>query len=73
MPLTQKQADTLVGENTLHHGEALLVVTTSDLQDVATPLLTQKIDLNFLGNTLVVEEAPKRATRTGITVSTDTD
>jgi len=47
----------VVQQNTLHHGETLLVVTTSDLEDVTLPLVAESVDLNFLGDALVVENA----------------
>ena len=53
--LVQQELDTLVCENTLTHGKALLVVTTSDSQHVALPLITEVIGGDLSGNALVVE------------------
>jgi len=38
--LVEQQSDTSVGQNTLHHGETLLVVTTTNADDVASEFLT---------------------------------
>lgn len=54
--LTQEEANTVVKENTLHHRETLLIITTSNLQDVSLPLVTKSISLDFLGNALIVED-----------------
>jgi hypothetical protein len=59
--LSEEQTNTLVRQNTLHHGETLLVVSSRHLKDVALPFVTEKVGLNFLGNALVVEDAPTRS------------
>jgi hypothetical protein len=41
--LVEEKSDTSVGQNTLHHSESLLVVTTSNADDIAGPLLTEGI------------------------------
>ena len=56
--LGEEQADTLVLHDTLDHGEPLLVVAASDLEDVALPLVAEGISGDLLGNALVVEGAP---------------
>jgi hypothetical protein len=48
--LVEQKAYTASGENTLLHGETLLVVATRDTEDVALPLITEFIDLD-LGET----------------------
>lgn len=53
----QEQAGTASKENTLLHGETLLVVTTGNLQDVTLPLITEGISLNLLSHTLIVKDA----------------
>ena len=42
--------------NTLLHGEALLVVTTGDLEDVSLVLLTKGVTSDFRSNSLVIVE-----------------
>jgi hypothetical protein len=53
--LGKKELDTGGVENTLLHGETLLVVTTSDLKDVALELVTKGITLDLLAHSLLVE------------------
>ena len=53
--LGEEQADTVGEEDTLLHGETLLVVTTTDAEDVTLPLFTEGVDLNILGHALLVE------------------
>ena len=55
--LTEKQAHTRGQEDTLLHGETLLVVATTNAKDVALPFITKRVDLNILRHTLVVEAA----------------
>lgn len=56
--LTEEEANTVGQQNTLLHRETLLVVTTTDAEDVAIPLVTERVDLDILGHALVVEAAP---------------
>lgn len=51
----QQQSDSGWVQHTLFHWEALLVVTTSDLEDVALELVTDRVTLDLLAHTLVVE------------------
>lgn len=51
----EKKSDSTVGENALLHGESLLVIATGDSEDVSLPLVAQRIGLNLLAHTLVVE------------------
>lgn len=45
----------MVDGHTLLHGEALLVMTTSDAEDVALELLTKEVTRNLVRDALVVE------------------
>lgn len=47
----------MVQQDSLLHGETLLVVTASNLKDVTLEFLTQSVSLDFLGDALVVEDA----------------
>ena len=60
MPLTlgEEQADTLVGDDTLGHAETLLVVATSDAENITGPLGTEGVTLDLSGHALVQERAP---------------
>jgi len=55
--LTKKQAHTVRQENTLLHRETLLVVTTANAEDIALPLVAERVDLDVLGHALVHEAA----------------
>jgi hypothetical protein len=48
-----------LNEDTLHHGETLFVISTSDFEDVAFEFITQGVSSHLLGNALVIENAPK--------------
>jgi hypothetical protein len=41
--LVEQKSDTSVSQNTLHHGETLLVITTTNANDVAGPFLTERV------------------------------
>lgn len=56
----EQEADTVGEENTLLHRETLLVVSTSDTEDVAFPFVTERVAGNFLGDLLVVEDAARK-------------
>lgn len=56
----EEEAGTASEEDTLLHGETLLVVTTGDLEDEALPLVAEEISLNLLTHTLIVERAAKK-------------
>lgn len=56
MSSRKKESHTLVGEDTLLHGKSLLVVTTADANDVALPLIADRVDLDFLAHALVIED-----------------
>lgn len=53
--LGEQKADTVGEKDTLLHGETLLVVTTADAEDVALPLLAERVDLDVLRHALLVE------------------
>jgi len=55
--LAEEKSDSGVGQNSLLHGESLLVVSTGDLEDVALVLLSKRVSLDLLGHTLVIEGA----------------
>ena len=52
---SQEQTDTIRSEDTLLHGKSLLVISSSDLEDVAGELLTEIFAIDFVGNSLLVE------------------
>jgi len=45
-----------VGQDTLLHGESLLVVAAGDAQLVALPLISEDVGLDDLAHTLLVED-----------------
>jgi hypothetical protein len=55
----EEEADTLVGQETLAHGEALLVIAAVDAEDVALPLLAERVG-GDLGRDALVEERAER-------------
>ena len=71
--VSEEEADTVVAENTLLHGETLLIVSTSDAtkstlllknipEDVTLEFLTEGITFNFLGDSLIHENTAMRST-----------
>jgi hypothetical protein len=54
--LGEQETGTSGTEDTLLHGETLLVVSTSDLKDVTLELITESVSLDLSGHTLVVED-----------------
>ena len=59
--LGEQEADPAGGENTLLHGEALLVIATADPGNVALPLVTEDVKGYLVGETLVPEDGAKEA------------
>jgi hypothetical protein len=57
--LGQQEADTGRKEDTLLHGETLLVVTSGDAEDVTLELVTERVDGDLSGDALVVKDATK--------------
>lgn len=53
--LGKQKADTSGVQDSLLHGETLLVVTSSDLEDVSLPLITKRVALDLLAHALLVE------------------
>jgi hypothetical protein len=58
--LGQQEADTGGEEDTLLHGETLLVVTSGDAEDVTLELVTERVDSDLSGDTLVVEDTARK-------------
>jgi hypothetical protein len=58
--LGEEKAHTLVLHDALDHGETLLVVSTSDLEDVSLPLVTESVSGDLLRNALVEEGSAGR-------------
>lgn len=53
----EEEADTLGKQDTLFHGEPLLVVPTGDADDVALEFIAYRVGLDFLGDFLVEKDA----------------
>ena len=53
--LGEEQSHTVVAEDSLHHRETLLVVSSCDTEDVTFEFLTEAITWDFSGDTLVEE------------------
>merc|ERR1719394_168931 len=53
--LGQEKTDTSLGEDTLFHGETLLVVSTGDTENVTSPFVTKGGSIDLLAHTLLVE------------------
>jgi len=52
----EEELDTVREQNTLLHRESLLVVSTSDTEDITLPLVSNRVTRNLLGHFLVVED-----------------
>ena len=55
MALAEQESDTTVGEDTLLHGEALLVVASGDPEDIALPLVAEGGSVDLHAHTLLIE------------------
>ena len=55
--LAEKKADTSGSENSLLHGESLLVIASGDAKDVALPFVAQGGSVNLHAHALLVEGA----------------
>jgi hypothetical protein len=55
MALGQEEPDATVGEDTLLHGEPLLVVAPGDAHHVPLELISKSVGFNFLAHTLLIE------------------
>jgi len=53
----EEEFDTVREEDTLLHGETLLVVTTGDTENVAFEFVAEAVGGDLLGDLLVVEDA----------------
>merc|ERR1719367_1922721 len=53
--LLQEQPDPAVGQDTLLHGETLLVVASSDAENISLELVPKGVGLNLLAHPLLVE------------------
>jgi hypothetical protein len=51
----QKKSDTVGEQDTLHHGETLLVVTTGDAENVTLPFVPKDVCVDLLRDLLVEE------------------
>lgn len=52
----KEETDTVGEKDTLLHGETLLVVAASDTEDVALPLIAERVARNLLRDALLVED-----------------
>jgi len=55
--LAEKKADTSIAQDTLLHGETLLVVSSADAHNVALPLISKRLCRHLMGHTLVIESS----------------
>merc|ERR1719461_1742015 len=53
--ITTEMTDTSLGEDTLFHGETLLVVSTGDTENVTSPFITKGGSIDLLAHTLLIE------------------
>ena len=56
----EEETDTVGEEDTLLHGETLLVVATSNTEDISLPFVAEGVRWHLLGNLLVVEDTAER-------------
>lgn len=57
MALGKQQADSMIEENALLHREALLVISTGNLENIPFKFVAKSIDFDLLRNALVVKDA----------------
>ncbi len=57
--IREKETDTVGEKDTLLHRETLLVVAASDAEDVALPLIAERVSRHLLRDALVVEDTAK--------------
>ena len=60
MSLLEEEPDTAVGEDSLLHGETLLVVSSGDSHHVALELVSEGVGLHLLAHALLVERSDLR-------------
>lgn len=53
----EEEADATVGQHSLHHRESLLVISAADAENVALPLVPERVAGDFLRHLLVEEDA----------------
>jgi hypothetical protein len=53
--LGHQKTDTVRQEDTLLHGETLLIVTTRDTENVTLEFVTKRVTRDFLSHTLIIE------------------
>jgi len=53
----EEKADATVGQHSLHHRESLLVIAAADAENVALPLVPERVAGDFLRHLLVEEDA----------------
>jgi len=54
--LAHEHLGTALGDDTLLHGESLLIVSSSDLEDVPSVLVSQVVSLDLLSDSLIEED-----------------
>ena len=55
LAFAEEESDTLVGQNTLLHGETLLVVSSGDSHNVALELVSESFSIDLLTHPLLVK------------------
>jgi len=60
LTLAEEEPDTVRAEDTLHHRETLLVVTSRDTEPVSLELIAEGVTGDLLGDALVEERKPRR-------------
>lgn len=53
---THKKSDSTLDEDTLLHGETVLIVTTGNLEDVSLEFITENVTFDFLAHSFTVED-----------------
>jgi hypothetical protein len=56
MAVGEQKTNAMRDENTLLHGETLLIVSTGNAKDVAFPFVTEGVTGDFLRDFLVIED-----------------
>lgn len=58
--LAHKESNSSLDEDTLLHGETILIVTTSDLEDVSLEFITKSVSFDFLAHSSTVEDGTRK-------------
>jgi len=53
---THKESDSTLDEDTLFHGETVLIVTTGNFEDVSLEFITKSVTFDFLAHSFTVED-----------------